>query len=222
MPIKHDILYPIFLECCQYAVDDFWFNVFEDLSYGKTPIGTYISKGFLYCTKKDNSFSYKIPLSDPKTVYEQVYRLLDKKLGLLSDMDVRLRRECFYKISTDIGEKYDSWASIKQKNIRDLLIEEYVINNLKKYRIDMKKTKYLMSTLAILMSNKKINSSDIQYNQGTITSINGIEFEQGRILVNVHDTKKITFTCPDVAELKPTLMSGLWGKYLEQLKKKSI
>ena len=60
MPIKREIVYPIFLECCQFTDDKFWENVFEDLAYGKTPYGTYISKDFLCCSYKKKEFSYKI------------------------------------------------------------------------------------------------------------------------------------------------------------------
>ena len=37
MPIKKEIIYPVFLECCEFSSDTFWANVFEDLAYGKTP-----------------------------------------------------------------------------------------------------------------------------------------------------------------------------------------
>ena len=46
MPIKKDIVYPGFIECLQFTEDIFWENIFEDLAYGKTPYGTYISKDF--------------------------------------------------------------------------------------------------------------------------------------------------------------------------------
>ena len=60
MPLRKEIVYPIFLECCQYTEDTFWESIFTDLAYGKPPYGTYISKGFLCCTHKKKDFSYKI------------------------------------------------------------------------------------------------------------------------------------------------------------------
>ena len=66
MTIKKEIIYPIFLECCQYTTDIFWENVFEDLSYGKTPYGTYITKDFLCCNYKEKEFSYKIEKNNQK------------------------------------------------------------------------------------------------------------------------------------------------------------
>ncbi len=81
MPLKKEIIYPIFMECCQYTTDAFWENVFEDLSYGKTPYGTYISKDFLCCSYRKKDFSYKIERKEAKKVYDEVHTLLVNKLG---------------------------------------------------------------------------------------------------------------------------------------------
>ena len=60
MPIRKEIVYPIFLECVESIEDTFWKNTFEDLAYGKSPHGTYISNDFLICKSKDKEFNYKI------------------------------------------------------------------------------------------------------------------------------------------------------------------
>ena len=76
MTIKKDIIYPIFLECSQFITDKFWENIFEDLAYGKSPYGTYISKGSLTCKYKDKEFIYKLEKKDPKILYTEIYLLL--------------------------------------------------------------------------------------------------------------------------------------------------
>ena len=53
------------MECSQFITDKFWENIFEDLAYGKSPYGTYISKGSLTCKYKDKEFIYKIEKKDP-------------------------------------------------------------------------------------------------------------------------------------------------------------
>ena len=60
MPIRKEILYPIFLECYNHSDDIYWQNIFEDLSYGISPYGTYFSKDYLCCNYKKKEFSYKI------------------------------------------------------------------------------------------------------------------------------------------------------------------
>ena len=88
MPItRKEIVYPIFLECCQYAENTFWENIFENLAYGKTPYGTFISKDFLCCNYKKKEFSYKIERKCSKLLYQEVYNILTKKLGLMSTQE---------------------------------------------------------------------------------------------------------------------------------------
>ena len=74
--MKKEIIYPVFLECCQFTIDSFWENIFEDLAYGKTPYGTYINKDFLCCSYKDKEFSYKIERKDSEKLYKDIYNLL--------------------------------------------------------------------------------------------------------------------------------------------------
>ena len=81
------IVYPIFLECCQYTNDIFWENIFENLAYGKPPYGSYISKNFLCCSYEQKEFNYKIEKKDSKTVYEEVFSLLTNRLGIFSHQE---------------------------------------------------------------------------------------------------------------------------------------
>ena len=83
MVIKRDIIYPVFLECCKYANDSFWENIFEDLAYGKTPYGTYINKNFLCCSYKNKEFSYKIERKDSYQLYNDIYNLLTNLISLV-------------------------------------------------------------------------------------------------------------------------------------------
>ena len=147
MTIKKEIRYPIFLECCQYSNDIFWENIFEDLAYGKTPYGTYISKGFLCCNYKDKEFSYKIEQKDSEQLYNDIYLLLAKKLGLLSHQDKLNKKIDFQNIEDEIKEGRKNWNSIKKKNSKDLLIENYVITMKNKYFLSMKQSKYLLSII---------------------------------------------------------------------------
>ena len=60
----NELIYPIFLEVCKYADEDiFWKYVFEDLAYGRSPYGTYITKNFMCCNYKGKEFSYKIEVT---------------------------------------------------------------------------------------------------------------------------------------------------------------
>jgi hypothetical protein len=208
MPIKNEIVYPVFLECCQFAIDAFWVNVFEDLAYGKAPYGTYISKNFLCCSYKNKEFSYKIERKEPKNLHDDIYKLLAIKLGILSKKEKVKKRADFHKTESRLKEFRQDWGNIKKKNIKDLLIERYVIDIKNKYSLSIKQAKYLISIIFIAIGFKVITNKDIEYSNGKIDNIIGIEFTE----------KNINFS-PEIM-IDKKVMSDNWEKYLTVLRKK--
>jgi hypothetical protein len=218
MPIKKEIIYPIFLECFEYTTDSFWENIFEDLSYGKCPYGTYINKNFLCCNYKDKEFSYKIEKKNPLQLYTDIYNLFAKKLGLLSSRDKLKKKLDFNNIEEELKFNKNKWTDIRKKNIKDLLIENYVIDMKNKYSLSNKQSKNLLSSIFIGMIFKVINIKDICYNDGKINNINGIQFEKNKVIYekNIYDFDINFQKC--ILIDKP-IMSENWNKYISNLKK---
>lgn len=215
---KKEIIYPIFLECCQYTNDIFWENIFEELAYGKTPYGTYISKDFLCCNYKDKEFSYKIEKKKSCQLYNDIYSLLYKKLGLLSPRDKMRKKIDFYNIEEEIKESRKNWTSIRKKNIKDLLIENYVIDMKNKYSLTVKQSKYLLSVIFIAMIFKVITVKDIKYENGKIENIEGIDIEKKKINLR-RDIYNIDSTVNRCIIIDSNLMSDNWNKYIGSIKK---
>jgi hypothetical protein len=219
MTIKKEIIYPIFLECVQYTKDPFWKMIFDDLAYGKTPYGTYISKSdFLCCGYKDKEFSYKIERKDPEEVFNNVYTLLNQKLGILSYKEKTKKRLDFLRMGEDIQENKKDWNDIKKKNVKDLHIEFYVIEMTQKYSLSTKQSQYLLSIIFIAMLFKVITSKDIDYSDGKIHNIKGIEFDLKRIILKRNIYKVDSPFTPEII-LDQKLVSENWDKYLGNLKK---
>jgi hypothetical protein len=218
MPVKKEIIYPIFLECCEIINDTFWKNVFEDLAYGKCPYGTYINKDFFCCSYKNKEFSYKIEKKDPEILYNDIYSLLVKKLGLLSHKDKIEKRIDFSNMEDEIKEYRKSWSNIRKKNIKDLLLENYVINMKNIYSLTLKQARNLLSIIFVGMVFKVITTKDIIYEDGVIKDINGISFKTNEIILerNIYDFQT-NFTPYILIEKK--LISDTWEKYLENLRK---
>jgi hypothetical protein len=218
MVIKKEIIYPVFLECCEFTIDSFWDNIFEDLSYGKTPYGTYINKNFLCCSYKNKEFSYKIERKESKILYDDIYNLLTKKLGILSHKEKIKKRVDFHNTESRIKEFRQEWGNIRKKNIKDLLVERYVIDMKNKHSLSIKQSKYLLSVIFIAIVFKVITSKDIEYSNGKIQNIDGIEFTDEKILVkrNIYDID-LSFSPEIFADKK--VMSDNWEKYLTALRK---
>lgn len=223
MPVKKEILYPVFLECCQFADDVFWEGIFEELAYGKAPYGTYISKGFICCSYKNKEFSYKIERKNPKILYDDIYKLLTEKLGILSHKEKAQKRLDFHEIEKNIKHSRQDWASIRRKNIKDIMYEKYVIDMKRKYSLSIKQCKYLLSIILLSIMFKTITSKDIIYKDDKIQNIVGVEFAQGKVILKrplcSPGSENISET-PELDDVGMKTMSENWQRYLKSLREK--
>ena len=218
-PLKRDIIYPIFLQCCKFSTDTYWENIFEDLSVGKTPVGTYIAKDFLCCGYKNKSFTYKIdPKKDPAQIYQEISVLFTDKVGLLSQKDKVKKRKDFKDLEDTMRDSRKTWHDSKKKNIKELMIELYVINMKTKYALTIKQARHLLSILYIAMVFKVITSDDINYENDRITSIDGIDFVKKQFIITRNLYKlDVSFAAHIVIDKK--LMADNWDRYLKDLRK---
>lgn len=219
MSVKKDIIYPIFLECCQYAEDNFWKNIFDDLAIGKTPYGTYINKDFLCCGYKDKEFSYKIEKKHSRKIYNDIYKLLKNKLGILSSKEKLKKRLSFHETEDRIKQSRKTWKDIRKKNIKDLLVERYVIDMKKKYTLSLKQTKYLLSVIFIGIVFKVFLTKDIHYKDGKIIHIDGIQFTHKNIMLEREIYDVDVQSSNEAVKNNQKKMSENWEKYLENLRK---
>ena len=213
--MRHDMLiYPFFIECCKHTNDRFWKNIFEDLAYGITPYGTYINKDMLTCNYKDREFVYKIQKKDAKELYNDIFNIFKVKLSLMSRDEIIQKKDDMDK---DVNF-HEDWASIKKKNLKDVMIECYVLEMKNKYNLTIKQAKYLISIIFLAFVFKVFVTQDVVICEGKIQSINGLEYSEGKILLkkNIHDIQ--VNLSPEII-LNKKLMSDEWDKFIAALKK---
>jgi len=221
MNLKKEIIYPFFIEASEYAKTKFWENIFEELAYGNTPFGTYISKDFLCCKYKNKNFSYKIERKEPQILFEEIKNLLINKLGLISPNEKNKKKKKFLEIQNKMTISYENWKDIKKKSIRELLLELYVTKMKKKYSLSVKQAKYLFSIILIAIIFKVITDTDIHYKNGEIQKISGIDFFNKKIVIE-KDLYNIKIKFSHLIVMDCKLMSDSWEKYLKELKKNNI
>jgi hypothetical protein len=213
-----ELQYPIFLNASQYATDTFWKYIFEDLAYGRTPYGTYITKDFLCCNYKGKEFSYKIDVSKSgEQLYNELYNILFNKFGLLSIEDKQVLRTKFEKTRDSVPLTNSTWASIKKKNIKQLLIENFVIEMKQIYSLTTVDTKKLLSYIATGIIFKTISNEDIDFQSGKIINISGFNFEKGK-----YSIPKTLFdfdSAQPISTNPKKKLSDIWEKYLANYKK---
>jgi hypothetical protein len=217
MPVKREIVYPVFLECLEYTDDMFWKSIFEDLAYGKAPHGTYISKGFLCCSYKGKEFSYKLERKDPEILWKEIYSILTDKIGIFSQKERNKQKTAFSEMQK--STKNDTTNS-RKKNTKDMLYEKYVLRMKKEHNLTIKQAKYLLAVIGICMLFKTISSKDIVMKDDKIESINGIQIENGEIILKKPLCSISENYTKEQTEKQLNFISKNWTVYLDEIKSK--
>jgi hypothetical protein len=214
-----ELVYPFFIKCCIYTDDIFWKFVFEDLAYGKTPYGIYLTKNFLCCNYKGKEFSYKIDSKkNPQKLFNEVYDILHKKFGLLSKNDKVRRKKMFEDTEIEIQDNNKNWRKIRKKSIKQNIIEKYSIDKKNKYNLSNFQMKRIFSIVVIGLIFKTITFDKIVYSDGKISDINGISFSPGRIIVSPDIYNINSILSPEII-INENNMSDNWDKYFKSVRK---
>lgn len=218
MKLNEKIMYPVFFKCCMYTTDVFWENVFKNLAYAKTPHGIFISKGFLCSKNKKQEFTYKIDdTKDPKLIYKEIYNLLHKKIGLVSDQQKIINIKNVNDIQQQINLYYSEiqWKSIKHKVIKDLLLELFILKLQAKHKLTLNQTKNLLFKIYTSINFKLINGSDIIIQNGEIVDIKNFDISATNITLheNIGDIVKSNTKNTD----NQKKISDNWTKYIKSL-----
>ena len=217
---KEEIIYHVFLKCCNLCKNNFWVNIFTDLSKGITPYGTYISKGYFCCSYKNKEFNYKIDNNkNPSLVYQEVKELLCNKLKLTS-LSEKIEQIKILKHKTNKDDvNYSIWGNIRKKSTRKLLIDKFVIEKGKEYDLTLKQQKKLLNLINYFLLIKNIQQKDIVLSNNKINNINGITFSSNNIHID-DKLKQITVYESSNKNMIQSMKSH-WDKYLKDIYKLS-
>ena len=87
-----------------------------------------------------------------------------------------------------------------------------------KYSLSIKQARYLLSTILIAMVFKVITVNDIDYSDGRINKIDGINFAKKQVIITRNLwNMNLNFTSSIFVDKK--FMANNWEKYLEKLRK---
>jgi hypothetical protein len=179
----------------------------------------YIHKDFLVCNYKDKAFSYKLLAKNPEELFSDIYKLFKNKLQMFSRDDILQKQDEIDGLNKKIV--YNSWGDIKRKNIKDTLIENFVLDMKNKYSITYKHTRDLLNIINIGLIFKYITYKDIIMAEGKITDISCISFDSDSIFkytrdIFVHSDIKPS---PPIVFKTDTSISKEWDRYVSFYKK---
>lgn len=218
------VSYPIFLRCCQYLSDPFWIYLFEDMAYGKCPYGIILKDNCLYSVLKNREFTFSLhqPEKNLQTLCEELCTILSSKLHLLSQKDhFRHRDECQNYVTNYMNNLFQ-WNDIRKKTLKDLLLEQYSLEQKSKFQYSYAFTKKLFAIIFIGIQFKTILSKNIHYQNRKITQIEGLFCEPAKIscafniFVN-NQNPSLSASVPTKSPRFITKLSVSWKRYLMNL-----
>lgn len=187
MPLRRDVIYPIFLKCIDYIENDtFWRETFEELSYGNCYQGSYINKGFICSNVKGKEFVYKFIDKEPEKIYQDVTKLFKEKLNIMSSNDRKILIDEFEEVEKNLKAiKNTEWSEIKKKSLKDILFQNFLINSKKTFELSDYQLKKIYNSINLGLMLKSIKNSDIIYEDGEIKEIKGIVFSKGKYRIDI-------------------------------------
>jgi len=187
MPLRRDVIYPIFLKCIDYIGNDtFWKETFEELSYGNCYQGSYINKGFLCSNVKGKEFIYKFIDKEPDRIYQDVIKLFKDKLNIMSRNDRKILIDEFEEVEKNLKSiKNTDWVDIKKKSLKDILLQNFLIKAKKTYELSDYQLKKIYNSINLGLMLKSIKNTDIVYDNGEIKEIKGIVFLKGKYRIDI-------------------------------------
>lgn len=173
-----DVIYQVLMECADIVQDDFWRQFYKDMSSGKGTRGIYISNGIIKTSNKRGGFSYSITDKAPEVIIRELHYLLTTHTSICSRKDINKKLKLLEELEEELNQ-YDQskWTSIKRKNIRNMLIVNYIIHLKCLHGFTWSKAENAFKVIMNAFESKTHSSKDIEYSDGKITDINGFEYD---------------------------------------------
>ena len=202
-----EIKYVLFLECACLSEDKFLYSLFDQMGYGNLPIGCYIKNDILRLRGSKEAFV----ILDSENIHDTHKKLcsfIRNDLNLIAPIE-RLERLNDTKVATPMWE---SWHNVRSKNDKDLLIDMFVLDRKKQFKLSIADTRILRSRIQTGILLKNIGIIEMKNNR--IDDISGILFKKG--LVNYSENESV-IADQNSETPTPKKMSDLWKKHILKL-----
>jgi hypothetical protein len=197
--------------CSRYTLDQYWQEVLLSMSKGKYPKEV---------TKKDSCTvtvnQIDISCDDPK-IFIPMFLKNMRAVGHTSPDENALPSDVETEKVKEERKVPATWKKIKSKATRNEQLVDYVIRIGEMYKLDAKEKRQLYSSIQLAFFFHQISSDDVISEDGSITSVEGLVFDDKTRLFSFPDKKRKP-TCDDEKK-KPDKLNSLIESYLKDTKK---
>ncbi len=178
------VIYPEFLECQDFTLDQYWKDIFYMCACNKFPKGVsyddqqrtiYIR---IQTTGKPKRDITDLP-QDSNEIFGVMTDLFRDKLGMRSPRDLCIQKEELEEARKSKEINLDcEWRKLKPRYQRDLMIMNYVIDLKGEYSLSHKEARQLLSTIKVGFQMKKLSPNDVDYIDRRIRGMKGLEYDK--------------------------------------------
>jgi len=176
------VIHQIFADCKNYNLDPYWKEKFDKFSKNKFPSGVrYDSNHQNLVLKLDGKKSeiIALPVDDAAHTFQIVMKVLQEKLNMRSNRDVKLQKEEMDEFRSQNTCDLDcEWKKIKPKHLKDQLIMDYIAKLKEKHNLNDSEVKNLVSIVQIGFQFRSLSQDDVEFVNGIIKTINNLEFDE--------------------------------------------
>ena len=194
--MSQNLIYPIFANCADYTLDPYWIDMFMQCSKNKFPKGcSYDSKNHIIYVKDaaKNARNHRNPVKlpeKPSDIFQIMMHIFKTNLRLRSSHDLQISKQDLQKIKDSYEVDLSEWKKIKPRSMKDVIIMRYVIRLEKEHGLTTQQANELYTTIKVGMQFNKITNTDIDYSNGSINSINGLDFDKGTKIYSINNEIK--------------------------------
>nr|QBK86540.1 MAG: uncharacterized protein LCMAC102_03350 [Marseillevirus LCMAC102] len=181
---KPIIIHPSFVECQNFTLDQYWKEIFINCACNKFPRGVrYDNNTHTLYIRTLTGTKSKVEAIDlpekPQDTYITLIQVFREKLGMYSSYDLQIKKGTLEEIQNQhrIDLNCD-WKKLKPRSIKDFMILNYVLTLSQKYKLTIKETKQLLTTIRLGFQFKVLKSEDVDYTNGSIMNINGLIYDE--------------------------------------------
>lgn len=172
----NEIIYPLFLECCNYCDNDSSVELFTNLSCGIPPKCTFIVDNKLYYSNSGDKYYDMNTNNDSRQIYNDM-------MDIFKDVTCTTNYDNY-----DNDEEYNlniiNWADIRKKSIKDYYYQKYVLSMKDEYGLTIRQCRILYNIIILSLNFKSLTSDDILFQDNQIVKIKGIVFGNGSFNIN--------------------------------------
>lgn len=204
------IIYDNFLKCQDFTLDTYWRDIIYNCACNRFPKGVKYdnAKNTIYVrydiSGRPKTESFTVP-EDPKECFDMFTKVFRDILGLRSEYDVALsQREMEeFRKQNEIDLDCD-WKKLKPRSMRNQILMNFAVSETRSRNMPSTSAKSLYHTILLGFQFKKLSSDDVRYSNGSINSIDGLEYsEKTQTFVLTKQQKNLSRTDKPTAKSNP-------------------